>query len=319
MDGRREFVLQVYEVLRKHSNENNFLTQQDIIDYLDKDFNVHSERKSIAKAINAINSVYEDCVVKSDSRKGFAITERNFSKDEIIPIMMAIYSFKGFSSQLTNQITEKLKSDYALNEHFPASHTVTNSLKNENKEVIYNFSIISEAIANKKLISYSYTNEAGKKNNRTICPHYIFVSQEEFRLLATFNNSPKAKFYVYSLDKMTDVKIVEDSIAYKLQDIEKYKDFDIDKYLNEHLYYFSKPAITAKIKMKSESNKSQIIKWFGKQAKFLANDIVEITNDVDSLYFWLKDYAEYLEILEPEELRNKLYEYGQKLIDTYKK
>ncbi len=316
MEDRSVFALQVLEVLKRHSNENNYLTQKDVIDYLKKDFNVDAKRRSIKGAYDAIDKVYPDLIEKASNNKGVAIIDRTFSKDEVIPMIMALYSFRGFSTKLTNQLVEKLKSGFSLRDKFPSASAITNNRKIENAEVIYNFSIISEAIAKRKYISFLYNNGSDKSRRRSVCPHYLFVSQEEFKLIASFRMA--GNFTIFNLESISDIQILEDKDGFLLQDNPKYKDFNIDQFTNEHLYWFKENAITAKIKMQSDTNRKQIIKWFGKQATFLDDGIVEIKNDIDSLYFWLKDYSEYLEVLEPVELRQKLYEYGKKLADKYK-
>lgn len=316
MEDKSIFVLQVLEVLKRHSNENNYLTQSQIIDYLRNDFNVESERKAIGRACDTINRIYPNIIEKAPNNKGVAIIERTFDKDEVIPMIMALYSFRGFSTKLTNQLVEKLKSGFSLKDKFPNSGAITNNRKIENAEVIFNFSIISEAIARNKYISFLYTNGSEKQKRRSVCPHYLFVSQEEFKLIASFRKT--GNFTIFNLESISDIEIMEDRDGFLLQDNPKYKDFDIDKFTNEHLYWFKEDAITAKIKMQSPTNKKQIIKWFGKQATFLEEDIVEIKNDIDSLYFWLKDYSEYLEVIEPIELRQRLYEYGKALAEKYK-
>ncbi len=316
MENRSIFILQVLEVLKRYSNENNYLTQNQVIDYLEKDFQVISERKAISKAYKGIEEIYPGLIERNDKNM-VAIVERTFTKDEVIPMMMAIYSFKGFSTALTNQLIDKLKSDFSLKEKFPSSHTVTNSLKNENKEVIFNFSVLSEAIARDKYVSFTYSNNQEKISKRIVCPHYIFISQDDFKLIASFKK--EGKFIIFNLDSISNIRIEENKDGFRLQENPKYKNFDIDKFTNEHLYWFQNEAITAKIKIQKNTNKKQIIKWFGRQAKFIDDETVEITNDIDSLYFWLKDYSEYLEVIEPPELRNKLFEYGKLLIEKYKK
>ena len=176
--------------------------------------------------------------------------------------------------------------------------------------------ILFDAIKEKKYVSLKYNNGHQKSRNVTFCPHYIFVSQEEFKVLVTY--SKDTDFKIYNLDSITELRIRDDKSGYRLQENPKYKYFDIDQFTNEHLYWYEKEAITAKIKMEKDTNKKQIIKWFGKQANFISDDIVEITNDIDSLYFWLKDYSEYLEVLEPIELREKLFDYGKHLTEKYK-
>lgn len=316
MEDKSIFVLQVLEVLKRHSNENNYLTQNEVVDYLKKDFNVDSERKAVGRAYKTIDRIYPDLIERGDNNKGVAIIERTFSKDEVIPMIMALYSFKGFSTNLTNQLVDKLKSGFSLKDKFPNSRAIANSMKIENAEVIYNFSILSEAIAKSKYVSFLYTNNSEKQKKRTVCPHYLFVCQEEFKLIGSFRK--EGNFTVFNLDSISDIQILEDKDGFYLQDNPKYKDFNIDQFTNEHLYWFQKDAITAKIKMQSETNKKQIIKWFGKQATFYDGNIVEIKNDIDSLYFWLKDYSEYLEVIEPVELRERLYEYGKALVEKYK-
>lgn len=314
MENRSTFILMVLETLKRYSNESKYLTQAEIAEYIKKDYGVSCERKAIHSALMGIEEIYPDLVEKG--KKGVAIIERQFSKEEVIPLMMALKSFKGLSTSLTNTIIKKLKEEFSINEDFPISDTSLNRLKVENIEVYNNMAILFDAIKEKKYVSLKYNNGHQKSRNVTFCPHYIFVSQEEFKVLVTY--SKDTDFKIYNLDSITELRIRDDKSGYRLQENPKYKYFDIDQFTNEHLYWYEKEAITAKIKMEKDTNKKQIIKWFGKQANFISDDIVEITNDIDSLYFWLKDYSEYLEVLEPIELREKLFDYGKHLTEKYK-
>ena len=63
-ESKKLSIVRIYEVLRKHSDENHPLKYADIQDYLLNDFGIDLERKAIARNINMLIEADYDKIMK---------------------------------------------------------------------------------------------------------------------------------------------------------------------------------------------------------------------------------------------------------------
>jgi predicted DNA-binding transcriptional regulator YafY len=87
------------------------------------------------------------------------------------------------------------------------------------------------------------------------------------------------------------------------------KGFDLQKYLSEHTYMFTGKGIPVKFRA-SRFIIGEIIDRFGLSVSF--SDISEnevtasVTTSEDNIFFWLMQFGEYTQALEPASLRNRI-------------
>ena len=87
------------------------------------------------------------------------------------------------------------------------------------------------------------------------------------------------------------------------------ENFDISKYLNDHIYMFGDDIINAKIEIINPECITYIKEWFSKNASIEQSEdklIATIKSDKYALFYWCLQYQEYIKVLEPTSLVNDI-------------
>ena len=110
---------------------------------------------------------------------------------------------------------------------------------------------------------------------------------------------------------MTDVKILDEKAKPMKKVPELANGLNLPKHMAEHVFMFNGPSVTVKLRT-STGTMTQLVDWFGKDFKILEKDdgsmIVRLTCNERAMRFWALQYGPYVEVLEPESLRNQLKE-----------
>ena len=79
----------------------------------------------------------------------------------------------------------------------------------------------------------------------------------------------------------------------------------------EHIYMFSGPSIAIKLATTSDMM-SDLVDWFGTEFSVIKKDeekiIVRVSCNERAMKYWALQYGPYVEVLEPESLRNRIKE-----------
>lgn len=319
--GKKEIIILIYKVLSEYTDESHYLTQNEIIDKLYSLYQVEVERKAVSNSITLLQNLDYDIV--KNPKGGYALYSRLLDEMEIKYINDALFSSKSISGKQVLNISNKLNSCLSKyqRKRYLYLYKSTNISRSENKELFFNLELIEEAIGKKKKISFKYLgyDENGKRIERyngfryVVSPYYLVNNFGKYYVLANYR-SKYSPIQNYRLDYLLDIRI-EDEDAKDINEIEELKNFDIAEYINEHVYLFSGKVITAKIKIINPIGVQYIYEYYGKNQKlYKENDMlyVNIKSSFDALYYWLLQYGDNFEVIEPDELIVKL-------IDTYKK
>ena len=89
----------------------------------------------------------------------------------------------------------------------------------------------------------------------------------------------------------------------------------------EHVYMFSGPSKNIKLETTADMM-SELTDWFGNDFKIVSKKDDQITIRVscneEAMRFWALQYGAYVEVLEPESLRNRIKEDIKGMADKYK-
>ena len=89
-DNKKSTIILILKVLEEYSDEEHFLTQQDIIDHIKKENDIDLERKSVAFSLGLLKELGYD--IHKSSKGGYALFKRLFDINEISDISDAIFS-----------------------------------------------------------------------------------------------------------------------------------------------------------------------------------------------------------------------------------
>lgn len=324
--GKKEVIILIYRILAEYTDEDHYLTQADIIDKLYQLYGVTVERKSVASSLEILQELDYDIV--KNGRMGYALYSRLLEDYEIKYINDALFSSKSITGKQTIAISNKLNSTLSRykRKQYNYLYKSTSINRTSNEEIFYNIDLIQEAILNNKKISFQYItyDENGKEVLRhngfrfIISPYYLINNFGKYYVLAHYRDKYKA-IQNYRLDYVRNVEI-ENEDAVPLKSLEGMANFDIAKYINEHVYLFSEEVVTAKIQILETYAIQYLYDYFGSDVRLFKEDgklYTRIRSSAYALYFWILQYGNAIKLIEPDDLVNRIKEHYEKEITKY--
>lgn len=310
MNNKKVILLYILDILKEYSDKNHLLTQKEILEKLKIIYNVDVDRKMVAYNIDTLIDYGYDII--KGSKGGYYLNERDFDENEIRFLVDAIYSSNIIPSNNAKDLIKKLYSSLSKYDRKDYSYIYKADKINRtlNKEVFLNIEIIKEAIQNNKQISFNYLqyNEDGKLvkryngKNYYVSPYYLIHSNSKYYLLCSHNYDDHSN---YRIDLMTNVSILDKPIKPIAEIKSLGPNFDISKYINDHIYMFGDNVINSKIEITNPECITYIKEWFLDNARiYKENDklFASIKSDSYALFYWCLQYQEYIKVLEPQNL-----------------
>jgi len=350
LDGQNKkiTILCILEILKEYSDENNPLTQGDIVKKLESLYGFMIERKSVAMNIDSLIDFGYD-IVKHEKggcyldRRGFRVNKLSdspnapdyqFAKGEIAYLIDAVFSSKNISLDRAKTLAlclSALLSNYEK-KFFRYIHSADSFNRSLNEDFFYNVEKINEAIEKGKKISFVYNiyGKDGKLVPRHGCkPHivnpYFFLNVRGTYFLIC-NNDKYNTVNNYKVELITSIKILCEDIklAKLLDDYDKIR--DRARYANERAYLFSAETITATLRLDDEWAVSNAKEWFGnniriveKQTSEKVEFIATLRASEDTIVYWSLQFGESVEVLEPASTRERVAQRAMVIAEKYKK
>lgn len=327
MEGKKSSLILVLKVLEEYSDEEHFLTQQEIIDKIDETYGVSLERKSVANCISLLQELDYDIV--KGPHGGFALFSRLFDPSEVQYITDALFSAKSISAKHAEEIANRAQSTLSKHQKkkYNYIHKATQMSRTDSKEVFYAIDTVHEGIRRGKRISFQLRcfDEHGRPSLRMdgyrykVSPYYLINSNGYYYLLCNYREK-YAPFNIFRVDFMTDLQIEEDWPIKPIEALKDVKDFDIAKYVNEHIYMLGGDTVDAVLRIERVSGIQALKDWFGSHAKIKEKEGVlyaSIKCNEKALLYWLLQYGEEFTLLEPSSTIDKLKAYLKIQVDKY--
>ena len=326
--NKKSSILLVLKVLEEYTDENHYLTQQEILDKIYQNYDIELERKSVGSSLSLLEELDYD--IAKGPRGGFALLSRTFDETEATYIIDALFSSKSIDSRQAKKISEEVSSCFSRYQKKDFSYIYKTSEINrtENKQVLYNISIIHEAMKQNKRVGFQYLgyDKNGNAEERMngyqyiVSPYYLVNNFGRYFLLCNYREKYRP-IQIFRVDQMVNPVIKDDWPIKQLKDLKDApKDFSITKYLNEHIYMFDGETVDAEIKLLGEWGVSILKDWFGDNAKMVNSDklIARVKCNEVALYYWLLQYCDCAVVLSPLELRDKVKKGLEFAISNYK-
>lgn len=159
LEAKKTLIMRIYQVLDEYSDEEHPLTQQNIIDILERDYDVVCERKAVGRNISYIKEMGFD--IESCSN-GTYLASRKFENAELRLLIDSVLSSRNVNSTHSAQLIDKLISFGGQNfkSHVKHVYSVKEWDKSDNKAFFYNIDVVDEAIEQGKKSS-SITTKSG--------------------------------------------------------------------------------------------------------------------------------------------------------------
>ena len=312
IENKKTSIILILKVLEEFSDENHYLTQQNIIDKVDALYGIELERKSVANSLMLLEELGYD--INKGPRGGFALLSRNLEKSEVTFLVDAIFSSKSISGKQAKELTEKVSSglskyDRKSYEYLNKSSEVS---RTTNKEVFLTIDLINDAIKRNKWVGFKYVDydENGQETLR-------FDGYEYHRSPCYLVNNFGRYYFLgygykhdgvsaYRLDYMKDVYIMEDRERLDPKTLKEFKKYNsFTDYMNDHIYLFDGDTIEVKMKLNNPSIVKYLYDWFGKNARiYKENDelMATVKCNETAFFYWAMQYGQHLHIISPQSM-----------------
>lgn len=322
-------ILYILNVLKKYSDEEHMLTTAEIQRKIKEIYDVEIDTRTIRRNINLLKYKLDyDISTREDNGKGYYINrdpETDFEPGEVRAIIDNFSYANYIVPSVAKEIIKKCKNMQTVyeNEKLKDYQIYSVNSKTENAEVIKNIEDISSSIYNNHKIKFEYwkyeiTNKLEKQivSTPTVSPFAIVYNKQEFYFIGIKDGQDK--FYHYRLDRMKNVKELNEKITIKKtkSQIRDFAESTVEMFGGK------------KEEIEAVCNKcllNAIFDIFGKNVtieKIPGNDEnFKLIVDSNPMGFrmWAMRNIDMVEVIRPENLRNEMREIVENAIEKYKK
>lgn len=336
MQPKKMLIVNILEILKKHSNENHPLTQKQIGDLLEKDYGMIVDRKAIKR--NLANLMESDYPVRTKSeqiRTGISketgekeenvacsdfYYEHAFSEGELRLLINGVLFSKGVSHRQGKDLIHKIESltDDSFQYRTGHIHALPDN-QPENRQLFFVLEVLDDAIGKKKKIEFIYNSfgtdkklhprldEAGLAKKQIINPYQIVTANGRFYLIC--NHDSHENLAYYRIDRITDIQILKDPVKPLRSIPEAENGLNLPSHLAEHLYMF--PGKSERVTFRAKKYLlNDLIDWFGNDISFSDETETDVTAtvrvNINTMRMWALQYALHVKVLEPKELAEQI-------------
>ena len=330
----------ILDILRQYSDENHKLSQNDIVELLERDYDMKADRKSVKRNITTLlemgypidfketlrmypnkDGVLEESYILSD----FWL-DREFTDAELRLLIDSLLFSKHIPYSQCDELITKLEG--LSNRYFKSRVRFISTLPEtapENRELFYTIEILDEAIANGKQVAFTY-NEYGtdkklhpkRQREYIVNPYQMAATNGRYYLIGNYDKYDNLANY--RLDRITGIRLLDTPVK-PVRQVEGMKNgLYLPKHMAEHLYMFSGESVPVTFRMK-KTILNDVIDWFGTEIVFFDETEDEVTARVtvnwSAMRYWAQQYCRFVRILTPTDLADTVKSDLQGALENY--
>lgn len=315
MNGeKKSSVLYVLDILREYTDAKHSLTYAEIGKKLVSLYDVEIDRKTIARDIDILIMNGHDIVKKGNN--GVALLSRNFEDGELLYLLDAIYSSRSMPTNYARDLVNKITSDRSFydKKRFRFLEKIDDGSRVNNKQIFFTIEILNQAIEEGKKVELQYASYdvdkklKPKKDGKVfkINPYFMVNNHGKYYLICNYDKYNNISNW--KIENIVNIKILKEDVK-PITSLDGQANFDLKKYMQEHIYMLAGKSVNAKVKIDNEERINDVISWFGSSARiYRENDnlFVDLKVNEDALIYWALQYGESVEIIAPQESREKM-------------
>lgn len=326
--NKKSSILLVLKVLEEYSDDNHYLTQLEIAEKIHQLYDIELERKSIGSSLQLLEGLDYD--IAKGPKGGFALLSRTFDSSEVAFLIDAIFSSRSIDGRHAKRIADSISSCLSIYQRKDYSYIYKSSEINRtsNKEVLFNISVIHEAMKLNKRVGFQYMtydkegNEIARNGGYQyiVSPYYLINNFGRYYLLCNYREKYRP-LQIFRVDYMKNITIKHDWNMKRMEDLkEGPKNFSISKYLNDQLYMLDGEVIDVTLKLDNEQSIQFIKDFFGESAKIYTKDdnlCASVRCNENALYYWVMQYSDSVTVLSPDNFVLKIKNGLQRALERY--
>ncbi len=312
MEAKKNIIMRIYQILYNYSSQERPLTQQDIINYLERDYGIECERKAVGRNISFLKEM-GDFDIETNA-KGTYISQRQFESSELRLLIDSVLCSRNVNSVHSDSLIKKLIAlgGNDFKNYVKHVYSVKDWDKSENKDFFLNIELVGDAIEDGKKISFDYMKRGLDKKlhstgRHTASPYQMLLRNQRYYLMLRDDKYEDVGFL--RMDKITNMGILNEP-AFPLRDNPGYeRGINYGDLANALPYMFSDKQVMVTIKCPNFMA-DELCDWFGMSfsAKRVDDEHFEATvkSSEKAMLYWALQYNSNVEILSPSSLRDEL-------------
>jgi len=241
---------------------------------------------------------------------------------------------KGDADRLVRKIRENLTSKYYIWRYDGISR-VRSPQRMDEERVGKNIPKLQEAIEKETKVTFHFNgyNRQGQLvpvgEPYIATPYYIAANSGRYYLIGSPDGKwgePPTGLFLWRVDLMTGLTVVQDgrnSRSIPVRRVEALRElwngWD-ENFFTRHLNMSYDQPVTVRLKIKVDEGRpgyTFLYDWFGDSFRRVGEDQVEMECSPFGMLHWALQYSDRVEVLAPEELREKIREEVRKLEEKY--
>ena len=291
--GKKIIILYILQILRKYTDQNHTMTQQQIADRLKSDYGLEVNRSTVKRNVTDLIDAGYDIqyteVVRShvDRRTGEKeenviytdlYYEHDFTESELRMLIDGLLFSRSVPYRQRKQLIDKLgklSSSY-FNQRMNHVHCMSADSP-QNPELFHTIDVLDEAIASGKQVRITYgyygtdmklhksRNPDGTEKRQTLNPYQMVASEGRYYLIC--NNDHHDSVANYRIDRIMNVELSDTPVKPRSQVVGLEDGLNLQDYVYQNLNMFSGKAEKVEFVIPA-SAVSVVIDFFGKHVSF---------------------------------------------------
>ena len=344
--GKKVIILYILQILRKYTDANHTMTQQQIAEKLkseyDLDVNRSTIKRNVTDLIDAGYDIQYNEVVRSHTDKKTGEKEENviytdlyyqhdFTESELRMLIDGLLFSRSVPYKQRKQLIDKLGklSSCYFNQRMNHVHCMSADSP-QNPELFHTIDVLDEAIVGGKQVKITYgyygtdlklhkaRNEDGSEKRQTLNPYQMVASEGRYYLIC--NNDHHENVANYRIDRIMNVEMLDTPVKPKSQVVGLEEGLNLQDYVYQNLNMFSGKAEQVEFLIPKNSV-SLVIDFFGKQVSFTNQQegmvSCRISVSREAMKRWAVQFAGVAKVVSPPELVEEIREEIRKAAEKY--
>ena len=338
---KKMLIMNILDILKKYTDENHRLSQKEIMDILEQEYDMKAERKAIKRNLmNLIDSGYdieysESIRMNKNGEEETFYTdwylERNFSDAELRLLIDGLLFSKHIPYSQCKELIGKLEG--LSNRYFKSRVEHILTLPDnvpENTQLFYTIEVLDKAITKGQQVLLHY-NEYGtdkqmhprRRSDRAvreyvINPYQMAAVNGKYYLICNYDKYDDVSNY--RLDRITDIKMLDTPVKPMKLVKGLENGLNLPKHMAEHIYMFTGESVPVVFKAKRYLL-TELFDWFGKDMQFLEeteNEVtVRVNVNLEAMRKWAFQYAVHVKVVSPKKLVDMVKEDIKNAMEQY--
>ena len=336
---KKRIILDILEVLKTHSDKDHTLTQQQVLELLLSEKDIHVDRKTVRRNLSKLLALeypikYRGSENEDDEKKTILTDwyyDHPFSNGELRLLIDSVTFADGLSKRYRLDLIRKLEG--LSNKYFRSVTSkidMTTYSQITNGHIMLTLENIGNAVAGGKQISFHYctcgideklhikNDENGKPKVYTVNPYQLISRNGHSYLIC---NLPQYDDLThFRVDRIKD-SVVLDTSSKSLRELKAFKaGLKLSDYIKEHPNLWSGTPVHTTFRCK-QYMMNDIVDSFGTDLRIeeLPGDMIKVHVDAseESMLHWAVQFADEVEVLSPAGLRKQIADMLRNALSKY--